>query len=195
MFKLSILILTTPRRVNTLFPSLLNSLLNQIGDRIDIEVLGLFDNKKRSIGEKRNNLLQIANGEYLVFIDDDDKISDDYIKSIMDAINNNPNTDCIVFDCYATFDKSWKVTIKYSKDFGYWHAGEIWTAKPSHTMVWKSSIAKKHLFKHISYKEEIDWIEEICKDIKIETRIDKVLYYYEHSGKISESAKPSKGEV
>ena len=49
----------------------------------------MFDNKKRSVGEKRQDLLNLAKGQYLVFIDDDDRISDDYISSIIQAMNEN----------------------------------------------------------------------------------------------------------
>lgn len=189
MIKFSILILTTPRRISSFFPSLIYSLQSQIGNRDDIEILGFFDNNKRSIGEKRNNLLEIANGEYLTFIDDDDKISDDYIKSIMDAIEKNPETDCIVFDCYSIYDSWGKSYTKFSKDFEYTHNGEQWTAKPSHIMVWKSSLAKMHQFKEISYGEDIEWAKEISKEIEHETIIDKVLYHYEYSGKTSEARK------
>ena len=54
-----------------------------------MEIIGLFDNKKRSVGEKRQDLLNLAKGQYLVFIDDDDRISDDYISSIIQAMNEN----------------------------------------------------------------------------------------------------------
>ena len=189
MINLSILILTTPRRVKTFFPSLLDILQTQIGERDDIEILGLFDNKKRSIGEKRNNLLQISNGEYLTFIDDDDKVSDEYIKEIMNSIEKNPETDCIVFDCYSKYDSWGKSYTKFSKEFDYIHNNEQWTAKPSHIMIWKSSLAKKYKFKDISYGEDIEWAKEICKEIRHETIINKVLYYYEYSGKTSEARK------
>lgn len=37
-------------------------------------------------------------------------------------------------------------------------------------MVYKSSIVKSHSFS--------DWVKRACLDIKHQTRIDKVLYYY-----------------
>ncbi len=99
--KLSILILTVPKRQKRYFPRLTQHLLEQIGDREDIEVLGLYDNKKRSVGEKRNNLLEIAKGEYLTFIDDDDRIADDYIESITKVIDLK-SPDVVVFESIAT---------------------------------------------------------------------------------------------
>ena len=61
----------------------------QIGSREDIEVIVLYDNKKRTIGQKRNALLDLAQGNHLVFLDDDDRISDDYILSIMEILDKS----------------------------------------------------------------------------------------------------------
>ena len=88
MIKLSILIPTIPSRISTFFPTLTNKLLRQCKNRNDIEILGFFDNKKRSIGMKRQGLLDLIKGEYFVFIDDDDDISEDYIDEIFKALNN-----------------------------------------------------------------------------------------------------------
>ena len=46
MIKLSILIATIPSRLHTLFPKLLESLNTQTMGYNDIEILGLYDNKK-----------------------------------------------------------------------------------------------------------------------------------------------------
>ena len=48
-----------------------------------------------STGEKRNLLLSRAEGKYICFIDDDDDISDDYVSSIMRALEENPDCDCV----------------------------------------------------------------------------------------------------
>ena len=46
-------------------------------------------------------MIQAAQGEYSVFIDDDDRIADDYVDQIMKALYENPNTDCVVFNLEA----------------------------------------------------------------------------------------------
>jgi glycosyltransferase involved in cell wall biosynthesis len=69
---LSILVPTVPSRVATMFPKAIQAILGQITDHKEVELLGLFDNKARTTGAKRNALLDIARGEYVVFIDDDD---------------------------------------------------------------------------------------------------------------------------
>lgn len=189
MIKLSILIATVPSRIRTFYPNLLDSINSQIRDRNDIEVIGFYDNKKRTVGSKRNELLKLAQGQFLTFIDDDDRIANDYIKSIMEYIEKNPNADCIVFDCITTIDgdKDNPTYSKYSINYDYTHNGDQWRGKPAHTMVWKSSIAKKHIYVDQNYGEDIDWVKRACQDIKNEIRIDKVLYYYDFNNATTET--------
>lgn len=182
MVKLSILVPSVPSRLTTFYPRIMTELLKQC-EFSDVEIIGLFDNKKRTVGEKRQDLLNLARGEYLVFIDDDDRISDDYISIIMEELYKNPNTDCVVFDCICCSDKSHiKTLCKYGVEFeyGYINPEETqWRGKPAHTMVYKSAIAKRHSYNNSSWGEDIDWVVRACKDIREQTRIDKVLYYYD----------------
>lgn len=189
MIKLSILIPTIPRRYKTFFPSLVDELLRQIGDRKDVEIVGLFDNKLRKIGEKRQDLLNLAKGEYLVFIDDDDRVAPDYIVSVIDAIYGNPTADCIVYDCIWTQNGETPRLCKYGIEYDYWLSADKknWTGLPAHTMVYKSSIAKKHLYDHINYQEDVNWVRRASKDIKNQVRINKVLYYYDYNLATTES--------
>jgi glycosyltransferase involved in cell wall biosynthesis len=161
----------------------MKQLLTQCENYQEVEILGLFDNKKRTVGEKRQDLLNLARGKYLVFIDDDDRISDDYVSEILNAIKNNTDTDCIVFDCICCENNSHvKTHCKYGIEFEYGHLNcdkKEWRGKPAHTMVYKSSIAKSHCYESTNYGEDINWVVRACKDIKHQTRIDKVLYYYD----------------
>jgi len=182
MVKLSILIPTVPSRLELFYPRIIKELLHQIGDSSDIELVALFDNKKRTIGEKRQNLIDIANGEYLTFIDDDDRISPDYISCIMNALYSNLNTDCVVYDTICCVNNgNLKKLCKYGIEFEYGDilGGLEWRGKPAHTMIYKSSIAKKHAFINVNNGEDVDWVKRACKDIIIQTRIDKILYYYD----------------
>ena len=159
----------------------MKDLINQIKPYSDIELIAFFDNKKRSIGKKRDEMLNLANGEYLVYIDDDDRLSPDYIKEIMTCLYNNPTTDCVVFDCICTVNSGPGKLCKYGVEFEYGDilGGREWRGKPAHTMVYKSSIAKKHRFSNVNNGEDIEWVRRACVDIIVQTRIDKVLYHYD----------------
>jgi hypothetical protein len=178
--KLSILVATVPNRVDNYYLRLMKDLINQTRDFPTVELLALFDNKKISIGKKRDELLRLANGEYLVFIDDDDRISSDYVCEIMKALDTNPTTDCVVFDSICSINSGTPILCKYGIEFEY--SGVVngsWTGKPAHTMVYKSVIAKRHSYTDMGSGEDMDWVKRACKDIRIQTRIDKVLYYYD----------------
>jgi glycosyltransferase involved in cell wall biosynthesis len=79
----------------------------------EVEIIFLRDNKEISIGQKRQKLLEKANGDFVVMIDDDDDISENYIQSIIDAIC--PEIDCIGFEieCYGTTGKTASVSNKW----------------------------------------------------------------------------------
>lgn len=191
MIKLSVLVPTVPNRMDTVYPRLMKDLLKQCDGHQDVELLSFFDNKKRSIGTKRQDMLNLARGEYLVFIDDDDRISPEYIKEIMDALYANPNADCVVFDCTTTYVQSnRKVLCKYGVEFEYKRWEDEWRGKPAHTMVYKSDIAKKHHYSDKDWEEDMDWVKRACQDIKNQVRIDKVLYYYDFNPPTSEINAP-----
>ena len=181
MIQLSILVPTVPSRLTTFYPRIMSELLKQTENYPEIEIIGLFDNKKRTTGQKRQDLLSMAQGTHLVFIDDDDRISENYVKSIMDTLNENLETDCIVFDSICKINGGPGILCKYGIEFeyGYILDGTEWRGKPAHTMVYKSSIAKKHMYSNMTSGEDVDWVKRACLDIVNQTRIDKVLYYYD----------------
>jgi glycosyltransferase involved in cell wall biosynthesis len=182
MIKLSILVPTVPSRINYFYPKIMNELIKQIGDRKDIELIALFDNKKRSIGQKRQEMVVISQGKYITFIDDDDRISEDYIDEIMKAIDENDDSDCIVYEVICCIEGDLKKHCKYGIEFEYGDInqdGTEWRGKPAHTMVWKSEIVKRHRYNDLGHGEDYDWVKRAWQDIKKQIRIDKILYYYD----------------
>jgi hypothetical protein len=179
--KLSILVPTVPSRIDYFFPRIMKELVKQVGNRKDIEIIGLFDNKMKTIGAKRQDMLNLARGEYLTFIDDDDRITEDYIASIMDAIETNTDIDCIVYNVICCVNGGPPKLCKYGIEFEYGDilGGTEWRGKPAHTMVWKSSIAKAHQFNDMGNGEDYNWVKRAYLDIKTQHRIDRVLYHYD----------------
>ena len=84
--KLSILIPSTPNRVANKMLKLFTSLEEQVAklsNPDDVELLVFLDNKRRSIGYKRESLLYIARGDFVAFMDDDDVVHDFYIEELL----------------------------------------------------------------------------------------------------------------
>lgn len=182
MIKLTILVPTVPSRIELFYVKLMKELLRQIEPyKNEIELISFFDNKKRSIGKKRQEMINLAQGKYIVFIDDDDRISDDYISQIIIKLSENPKCDCVVFDSICRVNGGINKLCKYGIEFEYGdiNNGLEWRGKPAHTMVYSSSIVKNHQYTDMGNGEDYDWVKRAYLDIKNQIRIDKVLYYYD----------------
>lgn len=88
--QLSILIPVLLPRDQESYGRLVEALQRQYSG-LDVEVWTDKDYGEKSIGEKRNSLLEKANGRYVCFIDADDEVSDKYIPTILKAIETNPD--------------------------------------------------------------------------------------------------------
>lgn len=187
--KLSILVLTVPNRVNSFFPKLILDLYDQTRDRKDVEVLGLYDNKIRTVGEKRQNLIDISRGEYIVFIDDDDRVASDYVKEIMNVLSKNPQVDCVVFDVMCTLNNKKQIVRRYGVELDYWVSDDekSSTGKPSHIMVYRKAIAERQKFQHVNRGEDVQWTKRVCKYVKNQVRINKILYFYDFNSRVTET--------
>lgn len=86
--KLSILIPTTRTRYHFL-QRILGILLPQING--DTQLLIDADDGDVSIGVKRQRMLDAAVGEYVVFVDDDDIVSENYVGGILKAMASKPD--------------------------------------------------------------------------------------------------------
>lgn len=178
---LSILIPTVPRRVSNCFQSIIKGLERQSAMYPDgqIELIGLYDNKVMRLGAKRNKLLSIASGKYIAFIDDDDRIADNYIVEIMRVIRSQRNPDVIHFPITCTIKGKNPKHCEYGLSMEYTDSAKNWTGKPSHTHVWRRSIAIMGVFPpDATFMEDTPWVAQVCAHAKTEHRIDSVLYYY-----------------
>ncbi len=173
MIKLSILIPTVPRRKAKL-DQLLEKLYPQLTD--EVELLVLLDNKKRTLWYKRNEMLSIANGNYVIFADDDDELSDDYVSSLMEWIKSN--ADCVCYWVEISIDWSEKKRVFYSKELTEHFDWQFYYRKPNHLMCFKKDIAIKEPYSDLQFWEDSDYAERIFKYIETEHIIDKVLYHY-----------------
>jgi glycosyltransferase involved in cell wall biosynthesis len=134
---------------------------------------------EKPVGTKRNDLIAQAKGEYVVFIDDDDKIAQDYISSIMEAIDQGP--DAVGFRGYMTTNGQRRVDFEIRKGHPYgvqdgkilrWH---------NHICPIKREIASQFRFPEVSYGEDYAWSKLINDSglIQTEVFIDKDLYHYD----------------
>jgi glycosyltransferase involved in cell wall biosynthesis len=175
--KLSILIPTLVQRID-MYNSLLEALHKQVTN--EVEILSHSD-PFMSIGEKRNELLNNAKGEYVCFIDDDDEISENYIKNLLEGISKD--VDCCSLRGIITFDydspKYFEHSIKYN-EYKTTDNPITYERYPNHLNCIKASIAKQFKFPEINHGEDTDWATQIHKSglIKSEHYINETMYYY-----------------
>lgn len=179
--KLSILIPSLFKRIDML-AGLLKVLQNQIVEcnaKEDVEILTEIDNGQFTVGEKRNILLQKAKGDYVISADDDDFVSPDYIKLILEGIATNP--DCCSLNGIITFNgkagKLFRHSIKYDR---YYEEDGIYYRYPNHISCIKASIAKKFHFPAISHGEDTSFATQIHNSglLKKEYNIPTIIYFY-----------------
>jgi hypothetical protein len=158
---------------------LIGSLLSQPRSK-DCEILWFGDNRKRTIGEKRDNLLRLAKGRYVAFCDDDDKVSGDYVQSLVEVAERE-SVDVISFRQSAVWDgQHSEVHFSIQHQNEPFNPGNITKRFPWHVCAWKREIARDGVFQHCQWGEDAAWVQQVAGLAKREAHIPRVLHYYEH---------------
>lgn len=163
--------------------------LSRQADGLSAEILCLFDNKRRTIGAKRNAMLDIARGRFIMFVDDDDRVEPDYVQSVLQAILANPNTDCVVFDVLVHIHGQSQKVCKYGVELSHGEDGGAYYRLPNHVMCHRVDIARRFPYQDISYGEDDIFAAAIRNSIGSQIRIPKILYHYQANESTSEAIK------
>jgi len=168
---LSILIPTLLAR-KELFFSLYDHIYLQsrrYGDKI--EAIVEKDDGQMSVGEKRNKLLAQATGEYVVFVDDDDLLANDYVRKIIAAIDKG-HPDCIGLSALVKFKCGSTGLMVCSRMCLDWDEEEgLYTRPPCHLNPIKRSIAARVRFRHINKSEDHFWALELKRLELVKTEV------------------------
>lgn len=179
--KLSILICTLESRSQYL-NRVLSILNNQKTD--EVEILTNLDNGEKTIGKKRNELVERATGEYICFVDDDDTVSDNYISSILDCIEKKPDAIGIELNFYH--NRALRgIAYHSAKNAGWWERD---STKPgyekeyyrfiNHLNPVKRELAIKCPFPEENRGEDMEYSRKLFKLIKSELYITTPIYNY-----------------
>ena len=131
--------------------------------------------------ESRNRGIKQSSGEYITFVDSDDLITEDFVTTINDNVNQS--LDILFFDYfYRTKDNdNYKKTINL--DYGEYDDNQlIWINSTTNVCckVYKANIIKNNNIEFPSLKRYEDWVfysKCIARAQKIKY-INKALYYY-----------------
>lgn len=183
--KLSILIPSVSERRKTFLPKSLEMLYGQLEslpleDQKQVEIIYLIDNKTMMLGDKRNLMVDMAKGEYISFVDCDDRISDDYISSLLEGIKSG--ADSIVFLAEVSLNGQTPKICRYSKDYTNDYNTETeYHRLPNHIPCIKRRVSKKVSFPSLKRAEDSGYAKLLKPHLKSEYKIDKVLYYYDYN--------------
>ena len=154
---------------------------------MDIEVLMLTDNKRRTIGEKREALKNLAQGKYFMFVDDDDSLYS--INEIYEACEKDVDVITFKSKCLNADGSSFIVTA------GLYHEVEHNTKdgnyldcnRPPFTQCAWSSKYKSIPFPAISYGEDWEWVKQVLPLATDEIHIPLVLHGYNFNPETTEA--------
>ena len=177
----SILIPTLDER-KAVFDNLYSSLVKQINEcnlQEKIEIIVLCDNREKTIGAKRNELLHKSEAKYISYVDDDDTLHENYIQMIYKALLTEP--DCVSLKGIITINggdpRSFIHSIKYNS---WYEQDSVYYRPPNHLNPILRSIAIQFTFPENNHGEDADWSMQIQRSqlLKKEAEIDVPYYFY-----------------
>lgn len=172
---LTICIPSLPERI-TFLSQLYDQIVPQTTGK-PVEILAITDNRTMSIGQKRQRLNEMAKGKYVVHVDDDDTIAEDFVDELLHRIRMD-RFDVINFICMVHIPNEPPKPCYYSKDFQYANLPKYNLRKPNSRCCFRKSTALMQSYNDFPYGEDDDWGERIAPYIQRESIIDKVLYEY-----------------
>jgi glycosyltransferase involved in cell wall biosynthesis len=186
--RLSILIPSIPSRI-TRFAIPLFEKLSAQADRIGsgVEILMLTDNKARTVGLKRQALLDSARGDYVAFCDDDDDVEDDYLAALLTATDKG--ADVITFLQRAIVNGQ-EGTIHFSASHPHdesFAPGKVARRRPWHVCAYRRELVAACLFTDKMWGEDADWVDQAAPLLRTGSHIDRILQTYRYDDKISEA--------
>lgn len=188
---LSILVPSIGSRRATFAPKITESIFSQHealspADQRRVEILMLTDAKGIVVGDKRNAMIRMAQGDYVVFVDDDDRIEPDYVSSLLEATKSG--ADCLTFHAKVSLNgapaKICRYSLKYVRDE---NTATEYHRLPNHITVVKRDIALRCPFPAKQRGEDADYAVLIRPLLKTEHALERVLYHYDYNEATTET--------
>lgn len=174
----SILIPTLVERIAS-FDKLMKSIDERrarICPNLRIEFCVSRDNREKSVGMKRQELLQGAKGKYMSFVDDDDDVTDAYFEDALACITG-------AFHVARLRGQISDYTFTHSLDNTLQSplvVGDVFMRPPNHLNVMMTDIARFVPFKDATQGEDLDWTIRLSQSgfLKNEYRSDESRIHY-----------------
>ena len=189
---LSILTPSIPQRIDQLH-QLSQKILSQIHapkGACPVEHLIFSDNRARSIGAKRQALLEAAQGEYIAYVDDDDDVADDYVASLLRGIETGK--DVVTFRQRAVYNgQESTVVFSLANQDEPFTPGGITRRGAWHVCAWRRELAADCVFPFINYGEDKAWSLQARARVRGEIHIPRILHTYRHDAAKTAAPEPT----
>jgi len=168
-----------------------DEMARQIGDK-PVEHLVIMDNKRRTVGEKRDALLRASRGQYVAFCDDDDWVRPDYVAEIVLAIQNNPGVDVVTFNQHSQVNEHVsEVQFQLGNPNHPFSPSGVTLRNAWHVCAWRRGLAVQSFFPASNYGEDWAYASRLCAVAKTSVHIPRILHEYHHSSATTEAPPPS----
>ena len=185
----------------------LNCQIAALADPWAVEIRINRDAGEKPVGRKRNELLAMARGRYVAFIDDDDQVAGDYIAEILTALARQPGVDCVVFAGELTVDCHYAGPFDFGLEHGhYYQHGGVYYRTPNHLCPVKRILALATGFPVINRGEDTDYAVRLYPRLQSQAVVGqpavqasaegpgplrkKSLYFYRFSTRGTKTQKP-----
>lgn len=191
MIDLSVLVCSTHTRYRTFGQAIQVQLWSQYAalppeEQARLEIIMLTDNKKMMLGHKRNVMVDMAQGRYVVFADDDDRLDPEYLAKLLAATASG--ADVLTFLVEVSINGQAPRVCRYSIDFerdrdtrrGY-------ERLPNHICAVRRDLASQVSFPNIPYGEDSAYSKLLRPVLQSEHHIPEVLYHYDYNAETTET--------
>ena len=142
-----------------------------------VEIIVDSDNMEKSVGQKRNDLIQKAQGEYVCFIDDDDFIAENYLSTILYHLNSGMDILLIAIEHIENGINKPKIIPSLFID--NLNTGEaVLKTNHFHLCPHKKSIARDVLFECVNFAEDMVYSQKMVNYIVNSHTIYQPIYIY-----------------
>jgi len=158
-----------------------------------VQVVVLYNNFEKTIGELRQQILNEAQGEYISFIDDDDLVPPDFVATILPHLNGK--NDYVGFKVALFNNGVRKKPVYHSLKYHDWYEDDAGYYRDiTHLNPLKTELARQGTFVGMA-GEDVQWANQVRGKAKKEVFIDRELYEYRHSQTDTLSNGPRPGDI